>query len=83
MVGEDITGKGSIPASQLKPPAVFEKARSSVAGPGDRVCIPEGTTGVSASAELAGLQCHSDTAAQGLTLTSVLCTLLLSAISAF
>ena len=53
MAGEDITGKGSIPASQLKPPAVFEKARSSVAGPGDRVCIPEGTTGISGSAELA------------------------------
>ena len=53
MAGEDITGKGGIPASQLKPPAVFEKASASVAGPGDRVCIPEGTTGISGSAELA------------------------------
>ncbi len=53
MTGADITGKGSMPASPLKPPAVFEKASSSVAGPGDRVCIPEGATGISGSAELA------------------------------
>ena len=53
MAGEDISSKGSIPARQLKPPAVFEKLNTTVAGPGDSVCVPEGTTGISGSAELA------------------------------
>ncbi len=53
MIGEDISNTGNNSVSALKPPAIFEKPSSALAGPGAGVCIPKGATGISGSAELA------------------------------